>query len=731
MCSRQARNDTALTHQNASSSSACGHTQSLITNFFSGNHIRGNNQNNKHNSNSSSGSASNIAHQHQHRDINPTDISSLPIYYNNVRSIVNKRNLCTRIDLSIYKVLCFTETFLTSAFSSSTYFPNRFTVYRCDRQIDTDRRSGGVAVLVHSSIPSKHLQIAADPLCEFLAIEIKIKPTPLILFNCYLNKFEANVANMHVNIVKQLVSDHPNHRILVVGDFNVYDIQWALDEDEECFVPYTNVLENATNHRSQYLEAAMKFLQDMSSIPLYQMSNIMNDANNVLDLVFTNNAYEVNVCVDQNTIVEVAQQDQCHIPYEITLDYCEKSSTAINSFRVNSYARGNYERMCQQLENINFAHEFNTRDTVSAYDFFQSTMKALIENNVPTVLVRNYENKPKWWTADLQRKKNRRNKLFKNKPKGVMTDEYVAACNEFDELHKRLHSEYIERVQNNIKSNPAEFWKFAKMTTKSQTYPSNMQYRNEVSTTESEMAELFADYFESIYAPDDEEWNFNDVYHEPEESQEINVSLDCIELAINSLKWKSGAGPDEISPFVVKKCVDAIVWPIWLLYQKTFDNGQIPEALKTSRVVPVYKKGKKSDVTNYRVIAISSVIMKIFETAMKFQLNAIVEPKLSNAQHGFRANRSVQTNLLSESSYVHKAFARGFQVDMFLGDFETAFDKLWIRRMIAKLSTFGIGPKTAKWLCEFLINRKSFVKIGNSKSRSYSTPSGVPAGSIL
>ena len=131
------------------------------------------------------------------------------------------------------------------------------------------------------------------------------------------------------------------YHLLVVGDFNVYDIQWALDEDEECFVPYTNVLENATNHRSQYLEAAMKFLQDMSSIPLYQMSNIINNANNVLDLVFTNNAYEVNVCVDQNTIVEVTQQDQCHIPYEITLDYCEKSSTVINSFRV-------YLLLCQR-----------------------------------------------------------------------------------------------------------------------------------------------------------------------------------------------------------------------------------------------------------------------------------------------------------------------------------------------------------------------------------------------
>lgn len=283
-------------------------------------------------------------------------------------------------------------------------------------------------------------------------------------------------------------------------------------------------------------------------------------------------------------------------------------------------------------------------------------MKTLIENNVPTVLIRNYENKPKWWTPDLQRKKNRRNKVFKSKPKGVMTDEYAAACREFDDLHKPLHSEYMERVQNNIKSNPAEFWKFAKMTSKSETYPSNMHYRDQVSSTQTEMVELFADYFESIYVPDNDEWNFDDIFHESEESHEINVTLDNIEMAIDSLKWKSGAGPDELSPFVIEKCVSAIVRPIWLLHQKIFDSGLIPVALKTSRVVPVFKKGQKSDVTNYRVIAISSIIMKIFEIAMKTQLTMIVEPKLTNAQHGFRANRSVQTNLLNESTYVHKAF---------------------------------------------------------------------------
>lgn len=662
---------------------------------------------------------------------NFVDIISLPIFYDNARSVINKRNIATNIELSFFKILCFTETWLTATHPNSHYFPSNFTAYRCDRMIDTNRRSGGVAVLVHQSLKSQQMFIRDDPQCEYLAIEIKIKPTPLILYVCYLSKFDAVIASMHHENIKQITSSHPKHRLIVLGDFNVYDVHWALDESEESFVPYTNVMDGANIQRSIYFAAAMKFLQDMASVPLYQMSNITNSAGNVLDLVFVSDAKDIKVCVDQFTVIEQSQQDDYHKPYEITMDYCAKSSVSIESSTVYSYARGNYEKMCIQLDKINFAHEINTRDVDSAYTFFCHTMNTLIQNNVPKVRIKNYDNKPKWWTSELQRKKNRRDKLFKRKPKGIVTDEFKKAVDEFNVLQKKLHSEYIEKVQANIKSNPAEFWNFAKMNSKSSTYPRSMHYRERMCSTPSEMVELFADYFESIYEPDEEVWRFEDIFHESLNTQDINISLHDVAMAINSLKWKSGAGPDEIPPFVVKKCIDFITWPIWLLYQKTFEQGRIPVALKLSRVVPVHKKGQKSDVTNYRVIAISSVIMKVFEIAVKDKLNLIVEPKLSNAQHGFRANRSVTTNLMNVSTYAHKAFISGEQVDIFYGDFKNAFDKVWHRKLVEKLSKFDIGIKTAKWLYEFLTSRKCFVKIGKHKSRCYSTPSGVPAGSTL
>ncbi|XP_055316139.1 uncharacterized protein LOC129575925 [Sitodiplosis mosellana] len=563
--------------------------------------------------------------------------------------------------------------------------------------------------------------------CEAVAVEVILKPTPILLYLCYMKIFDIDIAIKHFENIKSLMNRFPAHQVMVLGDFNLKDIQWTANEAENCYEPIISI-----ETRSIYLKNANTFLTEILGLPLYQISNIENIASNVLDLLFVNSSCEVKLSVDQHTLVDESQQDVYHKPYAIEFEYSKVGSMIRAEPKlVFKYSRGNYRRLCQQIECINFQHEFSIRDVHSAFDFFHCTMKTLTENNIPKVLVTNYPNKPKWWTHELQHKKNQRDKSFKRKPKGIQTTEYIDACRDFNELNDKLHSEYIAGVQNNIKSNPAEFWKFAKIGNKQATYPNQMHNNNATADSPDDIVQLFADYFETIYVADEQLWNFDEIFQESADFTEINVSLTSIELAINSLKWHSGAGPDEISPFVIKQCIDAIVWPIWLLYQKTFDAGTIPYLLKLSRVVPVYKKGPKEDVTNYRVIAISSVILKIFELSIKHQLSAIIDPQLSNSQHGFRTKRSVTTNLLSLSILAHDVFRKKTQLDVFYGDFKTAFDRVWHRKLIEKIAHFKIGRKTARWLCDFVIGRFNFVMIGQSKSRSYPSPSGVPAGSVL
>lgn len=69
----------------------------------------------------------------------------------------------------------------------------------------------------------------------------------------------------------------------------------------------------------------------------------------------------------------------------------------------------------------------------------------------------------------------------------------------------------------------------------------------------------------------------------------------------------------------------------------TFLEGCYPNALKTSIVRPILKKGCKTDPNNYRPISLLPTSSKIFETAMCTKLNSFYEKyKIYNEnQHGF------------------------------------------------------------------------------------------------
>lgn len=96
--------------------------------------------------------------------------------------------------------------------------------------------------------------------------------------------------------------------------------------------------------------------------------------------------------------------------------------------------------MSMQIEAVSFQHEFRIRDVDSAYEFLCETMRTLVDRNVPKVMVKEFGSKPKWWTPQLQRLKNHRDKLYKRKNQDAKSMNcYEAALSEFSELCSRLH----------------------------------------------------------------------------------------------------------------------------------------------------------------------------------------------------------------------------------------------------------------------------------------------------
>ena len=101
------------------------------------------------------------------------------------------------------------------------------------------------------------------------------------------------------------------------------------------------------------------------------------------------------------------------------------------------------------------------------------------------------------------------------------------------------------------------------------------------------------------------------------------VSENEILKIIKRLKiLKKRYGIDGISNVLLKSISNEIVKPLTLIINQSLETGIFPNAFKTSKVIPIYKKGDKANLKNYRPISMLPTISKIFEGVI--HMHAIV-----------------------------------------------------------------------------------------------------------
>jgi len=89
-----------------------------------------------------------------------------------------------------------------------------------------------------------------------------------------------------------------------------------------------------------------------------------------------------------------------------------------------------------------------------------------------------------------------------------------------------------------------------------------------------------------------------------------------------------------------------------------------------------------------------------------FKLNHL----FSNKQFGFIKGRSTSLQLLQILDKWTELLVNRGQIDAIYTDLEKAFDKIPHKRLISKLSSYGLN-KEISWIEAFLNNRKQRVRI--------------------
>jgi hypothetical protein len=222
----------------------------------------------------------------------------------------------------------------------------------------------------------------------------------------------------------------------------------------------------------------------------------------------------------------------------------------------------------------------------------------------------------------------------------------------------------------------------------------------------------------------------NDVY-ETTNIDPIHVESIEIENALKQLDSNKGAGPDGIPPRILKDCAEGLVKPLTMLFNLSLESGIFPTAWKSSYIVPIFKKGARDQIENYRGIAILSSIPKLFEKIIFDRIYFSVKEKISTRQHGFMKGKSVVSNLMSFVSYCVDKIEKGYRVDAVYTDFSKAFDCLNHKILLKKLRAFGFVSKLFAWIKSYLTRRVQMVRIGDCVSSEIQVWSGVPQGSHL
>lgn len=650
------------------------------------------------------------------------------MYYQNCRGLRTKTNIfyCNLCNMN-YDVIVLTETWLNSNILSSELFDDRYEVYRRDREttgFQNNKDGGGVLIAINKNINSARVerwQSNCEDLWVTLDISTSHRSRQVALCAVYLPPPVCLATLDHFVDSCNKVLDSTDIPCYIIGDFNLSKLNW----DE---IAITNDSLTKTCHN---------LLDFVNVNQLSQNNHVKNCSGRILDLVLST---EPTCSVNESSSSLVAI-DKLHPPLELIVSLQKNCNLPYSRDSRPNFYKANYTEIIDYLNKLNwdelFQNTCNVNDMVAIfYECLRDAIGKFVPDRKP-----NKRRYPPWFDIGLIKSLKEKNKLrlrygkYKNPLDKIELKLVSKRC---EKLAMDLYNDYIDRIEKDIKDNPKLLWSYIKAKRGgSSGYPLAMSDGQVVTSNGSEICNLFANHFATVYTTDkDTEINCKTSYLQALHSNSQGLSIpvidrDCLLKKLKTVNISKGPGPDSIPPVFISKCATALVSPLLIIYNTSLASGTFPSEWKKAKVVPVHKSDKKDTVSNYRPISILSTFAKIFESIVCPHLQQHLGLYLNDNQHGFVASRSTATNLVSFTEALIQAVDAGKQFDVLYTDFSKAFDKMSHSILLYKLAAYGITGSLLNWFKSYLTEREFFVVVNGFRSAAHKITSGAPQGSHL
>ena len=293
--------------------------------------------------------------------------------------------------------------------------------------------------------------------------------------------------------------------------------------------------------------------------------------------------------------------------------------------------------------------------------------------------------------AQAKREVDKQSKIASASPISNNRERLYDAKRFYRRLIKQKKREYLEGLTREINNGSINWSKLKNMK--------NLQHASSLDAFDMRN---FCCFFKNLYSEKNRPPGINDIINDPH--SELRADLECVlnspvtyeevKKEVKRLKNGKAVACDRIANEFIKVCGPHVTSALVNLFNQCMVNRVYP--WKESVVTPLHKKGCSYDPNNYRAIAVSSNIGKLFSSVL---LNRLVQfrstefPDPPN-QLGFTKGAETADHVLTLRTtiekYVTSKKGRGARLYSAFIDYSKAFDTVCREALLYKLWKYGV-----------------------------------------
>ena len=581
----------------------------------------------------------------------------------------------------------------------------------------TGRIGGGVVVYIRDNISFKRRQdLEINPL-EAVWVEVSLKNKTILIGSVYR---PPNSTVEYLNLISESFDRAINtgtKDILILGDFNY------------------NMLSSTNNMMFDLMqEYNLKQL-------IEEPTHFTESSESLIDLILARNPSNIITSGVYDTFIENPVRYHCPIicvlKFTKPLHKCYKR-------RIWNYDRPDFNRFRDLLSNADWTCILDEPDINKAVELFNDILIHIAENSIPNKIATIRQNDYPWINGMIRKLIRKRKRLHRKAKKN--NDQFLwqkfkktrnTVINEIRKSKQNYYNKLTEELNAKKPLNMKSFWKISKQLLKLDISSSSvplLHVDGKILETDLEKATALNNYFASQSTVDDANRTLpptNPTNYPALES--ISVSDQEIMDVLQSLDVSKSCGPDLINSRLLKEGAQHLQIPLKHLFNFSLNQCEFPAAWKRANLTPIHKKNEKILPNNYRPVSLLSNVGKSLERCVhKHIYNYVIDNNLVTPfQSGFTRNDSTTNQLIFLYHTFCQAVDSGKEIRVVFCDISKAFDRVWHRGLLYKLSSAGIKGDLLRWLSSYLSNTTQRVVLNGQSSEWASVKAGVPQGSIL